>query len=63
MGVVARVLHGPVQMAVTAAAICLDSAIRNDDVTPGLTDQIRAELLTTLDVLNEPDGSVVSFEQ
>jgi signal transduction histidine kinase len=60
---VARALHGPVQMAVTAAAIRLDSAIRNDDVTPGLTDQIRAELLTTLDVLNEPDGSVVSFEQ
>jgi len=58
---VARALHGPVQMAVTAAAIRLDSAIRTDAVTVGVADQIRTELLAVLDVLDEPEGSVVTF--
>jgi hypothetical protein len=56
-----RALHGPVQMVVTAAAIRLDGAIRDGAVPPELIVQIRSELISTLDVLDELDEGSVSF--
>ena len=58
-----RALHGPVQMAVTAAAIRLDTAIQAGTVQLGVVDQIRGELMTTLDVLHESEGGVVTLDQ
>lgn len=58
----ALALHGPVQAAVTSAAIRLDGAIREGNVTPALIDQTRRELIAKLDVLHRPDGTVVSLE-
>lgn len=57
-----RALHGPVQMAVTAAAIQLDTAIREEVVEPGLIDQVRTSLLRSLDVLSNVDGGVAQFD-
>lgn len=57
-----RALHGPIQMAVTAAAIRLDAAIQAGTVELGIVDQIRTELLAGLDVLHEADGRVVTLD-
>lgn len=58
-----RALHGPVQMAVTAAAIRLDVGIQSGTVQQGVLDQIRTELMATLDVLHESEGGVVTLAQ
>jgi signal transduction histidine kinase len=58
-----RALHGPVQTAVNAAAIKLDEALRSGDVSADVIDQIRTELLASLDVLGSSNGGVVSLAQ
>lgn len=57
-----RALHGPVQTAVTAAALRLDSAIRGGDGDPELVETVRAELLAVLDVLQSPDSATLSLD-
>lgn len=58
-----RALHGPIQMAVNAAAIRLDAAMRTDEVEPLLIEQVRTDLLESLDVLHQADGVVASFDE
>ena len=57
-----RALHGPIQMAVTAAAIRLDASIREGTVQPGIVNSVRQELLTGLDVLHQAPGEVTSLD-
>lgn len=57
-----RVLHGPVQTAITAAAIRLDTSLREGSVTPELVLRIREDLLAQLDVMRECDGEVISLD-
>lgn len=54
-----RALHGPVQAAVTSAALRLDEAVREGRPTDHLLAEIRADLRGTIDVLEagEPSGS------
>jgi hypothetical protein len=58
-----RALHGPIQMAVTAAAIRLDATIREGTVQPGLVNSVRQELLAGLDVLHQAPSEVTSLDQ
>ena len=58
-----RALHGPIQMAVTAAAIRLDASIREGTVQPGIVDSVRHELLAGLDVLHQAPSEVASLQQ
>lgn len=58
-----RALHGPIQMAVTAAAIKLDAAIQKGPVQAGLVDSVRSELLAGLDVLHEADFEVTTLDR
>jgi anti-sigma regulatory factor (Ser/Thr protein kinase) len=58
-----RALHGPIQMAVTAAAIRLDASIREGTVQPGIVNSVRQELLNGLDVLHQAPGEVTSLDQ
>ena len=57
-----RALHGPIQSAVTAAAIRLDASIREGTVQPGVVESVRGELLEGLDVLHEADAEVTTLE-
>lgn len=50
-----RALHGPVQAAVTSAALRLDAAVRAGLPTESLLEDIRADLRTTVDVLDAPE--------
>ena len=50
-----RALHGPVQAAVTSAAIRLDAAVAAGDVDAALLDSTRADLLASIDVLERSD--------
>ena len=50
-----RALHGPVQSAVTAAALRLDGAVRSGTATPELVAGVRASLRGAIDVLHVPD--------
>lgn len=54
-----RALHGPVQTAVNAAAIRLDDALERGEVNADLVEQVRTDLLRTLDVLHSPATTVV----
>ena len=58
-----RALHGPIQMAVTAAAIRLDASIREGTVQPGIVNSVRQELLAGLDVLHQAPSEVTSLGQ
>lgn len=58
----ARALHGPVQSAVTAAALRLDEASRRDAIAPELVESVREDLMRTLDVLADPDPSITSID-
>lgn len=58
----ARALHGPVQSAVTAAALRLDDAARNDAISPSVVDAVRADLMRTLDVPSDSDASTTSLD-
>lgn len=58
----ARALHGPVQSAVTAAALRLDEASRTDAITPAVIDSVRVDLLRTLDVLADRGAFITSYD-
>lgn len=57
-----RALHGPIQVAVTAAALRLDAAMQQGRMTSTVIEDTRRELLEIVDVLREPDLSVASVE-
>lgn len=56
-----RALHGPMQSAVTSAAIRIDEAIRSGSATVGLIGELRGDLLSTVDVLAAPNEVVSSM--
>ena len=60
---ISRALHGPVQTAVNAAAIKIDGAIRGSAVPAEMIEGVRADLLASLDVLGQAEGSVISLDQ
>ena len=57
-----RALHGPIQAAVTAAALRLDAAMQHGRMAPAVIEDTRRGLLEIVDVLRDPDLSVVSVE-
>lgn len=57
-----RALHGPVQTAVNAAAIKIDGALREGNVSAEMIENIRQELLESLDVLGNTDGGVITLD-
>lgn len=57
-----RALHGPVQTAVNAAAIKIDGALREGNVSAEMIENIRRELFASLDVLGNTDGAVISLD-
>ena len=58
-----RALHGPVQTAVTAGALHLDVAIRAGEVGSATVEQVRADLLQTLQGLGSFAASVTSVTE
>lgn len=56
-----RALHGPMQSAVTSAALRIDDAIRSGSATVGLIGELRGELLSSVDVLAAPNAVVSSM--
>ncbi len=58
-----RALHGPIQSAVTAAAILLDSDIREDTVESGVVETVRRDLIAGLDVLHQAPSEVTTLDQ
>ena len=58
----ARALHGPVQSAVTAAALRLADAQLSGTPRRGLVDGVHADLVRVLDVLSAPEGEVLPLE-
>lgn len=52
-----RALHGPVQAAVTAAALRLDHAVRNGEAHTALLEDTRRSLRATVDVLEVVDAN------
>lgn len=57
----ARALHGPVQSAVTAAALQLADASPDDAGSADLIDGVRSDLMKVLDVLRSPQEDVSSL--
>lgn len=57
-----RALHGPIQSAVTSAAIRLDDAVRSGEPTSELIVQTRSQLLSMIDVLEADISSSVSMD-
>lgn len=57
-----RALHGPVQAAVTSAALRLDAAVRAGQPTDALLDEIRTDLRRTVDVLDASEVAVASLD-
>lgn len=58
----ARALHGPVQSAVTAAALRLADAQPDGVPRPELVDGVHEDLVRVLDVLSAPEREVLSLE-
>lgn len=58
----ARALHGPVQAAVTSAALRLDAAVRAGEPHGDLLDDARSTLLSTIDVLDAVDADTPSLD-
>jgi signal transduction histidine kinase len=58
-----RALHGPVQAAVTSAALRLDAAVRAGEATEALLEEIRTDLRTTIDVLDAPEAATASLNE
>ena len=56
-----RALHGPVQSAVTAAAIRLDSAVREGASTPELVHQLQEQITGSIALLDKTHHSVASL--
>lgn len=58
-----QAIHGPVQSAVTSAALRLDAAVRGNEPIDGLITQIRRNLREVIDVLDPGDVSAPSFDE
>ncbi len=58
----ARALHGPVQSAVTSAALRLDAAVRAGEPDQALVADIREELRSVVDVLDVEDAEAPSLD-
>lgn len=58
-----RALHGPIQTAVTAAALRLDSSIRSGGSDPGLVEQVRRDLRVAMGGLSALDADVASLSE
>lgn len=58
----ARALHGPVQSAVTAAALRLADTQSDGTPRPELVDGVQADLVRVLDVLSAPEGEVLPLQ-
>ena len=58
----ARALHGPVQSAVTAAALRLADSAQEEVAPRGLVSTVRDELRSVIDVLHDPSDEVASLE-
>jgi len=58
----ARALHGPVQAAVTSAALRLDAAVRSGDTGTDLLADTRQSLLAAVDVLDSADSMDYSLD-
>lgn len=59
----ARALHGPVQSAVTAAALRLAGESQKGALPPDLVEGVRTDLVDVLDVLNAPQSEVVQLDE
>ena len=57
-----RALHGPIQSAVTAAAIRLSDASKDHELSPDVVDGVRRDLMEVLDVVNAPASEVLSID-
>lgn len=57
-----RALHGPVQSAVTSAALRLDAALRSGQPTDQLVRSIRAELAQVVDVLDVDESQALGLD-
>lgn len=57
-----RALHGPVQSAVTSAALRLDAALRSGQPTDQLVRGIRAELAQVVDVLDVDESEAIDLD-
>ena len=57
-----RALHGPVQSAVTAAAIRLDSAVREGASSPELVHQLQEQITGSIALLDRTHSTVASTE-
>lgn len=57
-----RALHGPVQAAVTSAAIRLDAAFQAGTADQAMLEETRKSLRATVDVLDSPDDSDRSLD-
>jgi signal transduction histidine kinase len=57
-----RALHGPIQSAVTSAALRLDAAVRDGHPTDGLIADIREQLRSRVDVLEDDEYTSVSMD-
>lgn len=59
---ISRALHGPIQSAVTSAALRLDAAVRDGHPTDGLIADIREQLRSQVDVLEADEYAPVSMD-
>lgn len=57
-----RALHGPVQSAVTSAAIRLDAAVREGSSTPELIEQLQQQITGSIAILDTRQNSAAPFE-
>lgn len=58
----ARAVHGPVQSAVTAAALRLADAAHDGESDPDLVESVRTDLMDVMDVLRSPQGEVMDLD-
>ena len=58
-----RALHGPVQSAVTSAAIRLDAAVRDGTSSPDLVEQLQRQIAGSIAVLDTTHDSVAPIEE
>ena len=57
-----RALHGPVQSAVTSAAIRLDAAVREGSSTPELVRQLRQQISGSIAILDTAQNSIAPID-
>lgn len=61
--VLSRALHGPIQAAVTAAALRLDAAIRSGEVDDRLVGRVREQLIDALGTLGSAEPHLASTSE